>query len=111
VVAGGTTARRLRFGADVLGWRDASVVAQDGPMATGHDAATIHDDRDHTDDHGHDDHDHGHDDHDHGHDDHDGHGHVADAGGWVLIPLVVGAVVGLVLAVVFGIGADALPIV
>ena len=29
----------------------------------------------------------------------------------MLIPLVVGAVIGLVLAVVFGIGADALPIV
>jgi hypothetical protein len=75
-------------------------------MATGHDAATLHDDHDHGDDRGHDDHD-----HDHGHDDHDGHGHVADAGGWVLIPLVAGVVVGLVLAVVFGIGADALPIV
>ena len=40
----------------------------------------------------------------------DDHGH-ADAGGWVLIPLVAGAVIGLVLVAVFGIGADALPIV
>jgi len=77
-------------------------------MATGHDAATTHDDHDHDHDHG-DDHghvDHGHGD-DHGHDD-DRH---ADAGGWVLIPLVAGAVIGLVLVAVFGIGADALPIV
>lgn len=91
-------------------------------MATGHDPAITHDDHD-REDHGHgsyalghgpDDHaagsyalGHGPDDHDHGHDEH---GH-ADAGGWVLIPLVVGAVIGVVLAVVFGIGADALPIV
>ena len=67
-------------------------------MSTVHDAATTHDDHVHGDDHGHD---------DHGHDDH---GH-ADASGWVLIPLVVGAVIGLVLVAVYGIGADALPIV
>ena len=70
-------------------------------MATGHDAASDHADHDHG--HGHDDHD----DHGHGHDDHR-HG---DGSGWVLIPLAAGLVVGLVLAIVFGIGADALAII
>ena len=79
------------------------------PMATGHDAAATHDAHDAHDDHGHghadDHHDHG-----HGHDAHDDHGH-ADAGGWVLIPLLAGLVIGLVLAFVFGLDPDAVPLV
>jgi hypothetical protein len=51
-------------------------------MATGHDAH---------DDHGHDAH------------DHDDHGSGGD--GWVLIPIAVGLVIGIVLAIVFGTGS------
>ena len=52
----------------------------------------------------HDDHDHGHDDHDHGHDDHhDDHGSGGNA--WVLVPLIVGLVIGIALVVLFGLGA------
>jgi hypothetical protein len=47
----------------------------------------------------------GHDD-DHGHDAHDDHGHAADDSFWVVPPLVVGAVIGIVLAVILGIGTD-----
>ncbi len=61
-------------------------------MAAGHDAH---------DDHGHDDH--GHD--AHGHDDHDAHGSGGDF--WVVPPLVIGMIVGIVLVVVFGLESGA----
>ena len=64
-------------------------------MAAGHDS---HDDQA---PHGHDDH--GHDDH------HDDHGSGGDA--WVLPPLLVGFIVGVVLIVVLGLGTDAAPFV
>lgn len=52
--------------------------------------------------------DHGHDGpHDHGHHGHDAHGPADDA--WVLIPIGVGLVIGIVLLVVFGLGADVAP--
>ena len=56
------------------------------------------------DDHGHDDHD------DHGHDahGHDDHGSGGDA--WVLIPIVIGLVIGLALALWFGLGSGASPL-
>ena len=53
-----------------------------------------------------DDHDHGHD--DHGHDDHDD--HPADPGGWVLVSLAVGLVVGVLLVVLLGFASDAPPV-
>ena len=74
-------------------------------MASGHDS---HDDHaaDGHDDQGHDDHRHD----DHGHDDHhDDHGSGGDA--WVLPPLLVGFIVGVVLIVVLGLGTDAAPFV
>ena len=56
------------------------------------------------DDHGHDAHD------DHGHDahGHDDHGSGGDA--WVLIPIVIGLVIGLALALWFGLGSGASPL-
>ncbi|HYI62494.1 MAG TPA: hypothetical protein VEW93_11895 [Acidimicrobiales bacterium] len=54
-----------------------------------------------------DDHVDGHGDHDAGHDDHGD--HPVEDPKWVLAPLVVGAVVGLVVAVVLGLQAGALP--
>jgi len=62
-------------------------------MAAGHD------------DHAHDDH--GHDDHGHGHDDHGAHGDTGDA--WVIPPIVVGLVIGLIVVVVLGLGTDVAP--
>jgi NADH-quinone oxidoreductase subunit L len=59
-------------------------------MAAGHDAH---------DDHGHDAH--GHDDHD----DHDAHGSGGDF--WVVPPLVIGLIVGIVLVVLFGLDSGA----
>ena len=60
-------------------------------MATGHD-----------DDHGHDDHGaHGHDDH------HDDHGPTSNF--WVVPPIVVGLIIGIVLIAIFGLDARALP--
>lgn len=51
---------------------------------------------------------HGHD--AHGHDDHDDHGdHPTENPGWVLIPLAVGLVLGIVVVVLLGLGADAVP--
>lgn len=50
--------------------------------------------------------DHEDDEHGHGHDDH--HGSGGDA--WVLIPLVVGLVIGLALAAYFGLGSGASPL-
>jgi hypothetical protein len=49
-------------------------------------------------------------DHDHGHDDHghDDHGSGGDA--WVLIPIVIGLVIGLALALWFGLGSGASPL-
>lgn len=64
-------------------------------MAAGHD------------DHGHDDHDHGHDDHGHGHDDHGAHGPADDA--WVIPPVVIGLIIGIIVVVVLGLGTDASP--
>ena len=61
-------------------------------MAAGHDAH---------DDHGHDAH--GHD--DHGHDAHDDHGSGGDF--WVVPPLVIGMIVGIVLVVIFGLDSGA----
>jgi hypothetical protein len=55
----------------------------------------------HEPDHGHDDH--GHD--DHGHDDHGD--HPTESPGWVLLPLLVGLVLGIVLIVVLGLQPDA----
>lgn len=46
-----------------------------------------------------------HDDHGHGHDDH---GSGGDA--WVLIPIGIGLVIGLILAVYFGLGSGASPL-
>ena len=59
----------------------------------------------HDDDHGH-----GHDDdhgHGHGHDDHDAHGSGGDA--WVLIPAIIGLVIGLVIAASFGLASGVSP--
>ena len=54
--------------------------------------------------------DHGHDDHD-DHDDHDGHDdHPADPGGWVLLSLAVGLVVGVLLVVLLGFESGAPPV-
>ena len=55
-----------------------------GPMASGHDA---HDD--------------------HGHDDH-GHGE-PEGDTWVLVPLVIGLVIGIIVVAVVGLGADVAP--
>ncbi|WP_426573767.1 hypothetical protein [Aquihabitans sp. McL0605] len=58
---------------------------------------------------GHDHDDHGHDAHDdHGHDAHDDHGSGGDR--WVLIPLLVGLVIGLILAAYFGLASGASPL-
>ncbi|MGI8757575.1 MAG: hypothetical protein ACR2MB_17310 [Acidimicrobiales bacterium] len=46
-----------------------------------------------------------HDDHGHGDDHHEAHGPADDA--WVLLPLVVGAVIGIVLAVIFALQSAA----
>jgi len=83
-------------------------------MAAGHDSHTVDEEGVHehpgggepvggfaADDHGHDDH--GHD--DHGHDDH---GSGGDA--WVLIPLAIGLVLGLIVAIWFGLGSGASPL-
>jgi hypothetical protein len=63
------------------------------------------------DDHGHGAHARGHDDHghdDHGHDDHHGdHGPVDDK--WVLAPILVGFVIGIVLVVIFGLASGVSP--
>ncbi len=64
-------------------------------MAAGHDA---HDDHGH-DAHGHDDHD------DHGHGGHDGHGSGGDA--WVVPPIVIGLVIGIILIALFGLESGA----
>jgi hypothetical protein len=48
---------------------------------------------------------HGHDDHGHGHDDH---GTGGDA--WVLVPIAIGLVIGLILAIWFGLGSGASPL-
>ena len=78
-------------------------------MASGHDSSTVDDHgvHEHPDDHGHTDDAHAaHDDHDaHGHDDH---GSGGDA--WVLIPLAIGLVIGLILALYFGLGRGASPL-
>lgn len=78
--------------------------AQDDPHGTdpSAEAEVAHGEDAHAgeDDHGHG----GHDDHGHGHDDH-GHGEPDDA--WVLLPIAVGLVIGLVLAVIFGFGTHA----
>ncbi len=80
------------------------------PMADVHDAPAVHDD-----DHqhgavaiGHDDHD-DHDDHGHGgHDDHDDHGdHGPADDAWVLLPLAVGLVIGLIIAIAFALQSAA----
>jgi hypothetical protein len=56
---------------------------------------------------GHDDH--GHDAHGHGHDDHhDDHGSGGDA--WVLVPIAIGLVIGLIVAIWFGLGSGASPL-
>ncbi|MBX3283901.1 MAG: hypothetical protein R2746_13170 [Acidimicrobiales bacterium] len=66
-------------------------------MAAGHDA---HDDHGH-DAHGHDDHGHG------GHDDH-GHDHPEPTGdAWVVPPIAIGLVIGIVLVVIFGLESGA----
>lgn len=50
-----------------------------------------------------------HDDHGHGHDDHhDDHGSGGD--GWVLIPIAIGLIIGLALALYFGFGSGASPL-
>jgi hypothetical protein len=67
-----------------------------GTMTSGHDA-TSHDDHDH-DAHGHD---------DHGHDDHGDHGSGGDS--WVLIPIGLGFVIGLIIAVSYGLGSGVSP--
>ena len=90
-------------------------------MAAGHDSTTVdeegphehpgegepvggHDGHDSHDDHGHDDH--GHDAHDdHGHDDH---GSAGDR--WVLLPLIIGLLIGLAIAVFFGLASGASPL-
>ena len=95
---------------------DAMATAHDAPDALGHEVpghgapggggAPVdehgHGHDDHHDDHGHDDH--GHDDH---HDDHGAHGPADDA--WVLLPIVVGIILGVILIVVLGLGTDASP--
>ncbi len=45
---------------------------------------------------------------DHGHDGHDDHGSGGDA--WVLVPIGVGLVIGLILALYFGLGSGASPL-
>ena len=64
-------------------------------MAAGHDA---HDDHGH-DAHGHDDHD------DHGHGGHDDHGSGGDF--WVVPPIAIGLIIGIILVVVFGLESGA----
>ncbi|MCU1368851.1 MAG: hypothetical protein JWO77_45 [Ilumatobacteraceae bacterium] len=49
-----------------------------------------------------------HDDHAHGHDGHDDHGSGGDA--WVLIPIGLGLLIGLLLALYFGLGSGASPL-
>ncbi len=44
---------------------------------------------------------------DHAHDDHDDHGHPPEDPKWVLLPLVVGFVIGAVLIAIFGIQSSA----
>lgn len=73
-------------------------VGEDAHMASGHQA---HDSHDSHDAHGHDD---GHDDHGHDAHGHDDHGSGGDA--WVLLPLVVGLVIGLAIVAVLGIDSD-----
>ena len=51
---------------------------------------------------------HGHD--SHGHDDHGHEDHATGGDIWVVIPLAVGLVIGLILAVYFGLDSSALPI-
>ena len=78
-------------------------------MASGHDTPTVFADDEHAgDEDGHlEAADHGHD--DHGHDDHhDDHGSGGDA--WVLIPIGIGLVIGLILALYFGLGSGASPL-
>jgi len=54
--------------------------------------------------------DHGHDDHDHGHHD-DAHAdHASGGDAWVLIPIGIGLVIGLLLALYFGLGSGASPL-
>jgi hypothetical protein len=91
-------------------------------MAAGHDSTTVDEEGPHEDpgegepvggydapedhdDHGHDAH--GHDDHGHdGHDDHDDHGAHGEADDkWVLLPLIAGLVIGLAVALYFGLGS------
>jgi hypothetical protein len=51
-----------------------------------------------------------HDDHGHGgHDDHGHGGHAEPDDRWVLLPLAIGAVIGLVLAILFGLASSASP--
>jgi hypothetical protein len=59
------------------------------------------------DEHGHDAHGHGHG-HDDHHDAHDDHGSGGDV--WVLVPIAIGLVIGLVLAIWFGLGSGASPL-
>jgi hypothetical protein len=76
-------------------------------MATGHDTETIadaHADQQ-GDDHGHDQH--GHD--QHGHDDHHAVAHGAGGDAWVLPPLLIGLVIGIVLIAIFGLATGAAP--
>lgn len=56
----------------------------------------------------HDDHGHGHDDHGHGHG-HDDHG-PAERDSWVLLPLAVGLVIGIVIALLLGTGSGVSPL-
>lgn len=80
-------------------------VGEADAMAAGHDAHDTHDEHD---DHGHDapiqaDHGHvDHDDHGHGHDDHGD-----DGSFWVVPPLVLGLIIGIILVAVFGLASGA----
>ena len=51
--------------------------------------------------------DHGHDDHGHGHDDHGAHGPADDA--WVVPPIAVGLVIGIIVVVLLGLGSGVAP--
>lgn len=74
-------------------------------MATGSDTHPV-DEHGHGDVHAHTDDAHAaHDDHGHGHDDH---GSGGDA--WVLVPIGIGLVIGLLLALYFGLGSGASPL-
>jgi hypothetical protein len=55
----------------------------------------------HADDH------HGHDDHGHGHDDHGSHGPPDDK--WVLLPIAVGLIIGVIIVAFLGLGSSASP--